>query len=103
MRADPETLTALREKARLDRDRADAARAHFELEQTRGKFVLRSEVEEQFRNLGYTVKGVLVGWASALPARLEGLTAAEISDTLRAETDKVLHLIAAAKVGSPAQ
>jgi hypothetical protein len=100
MRTDPETLAALREKARLDRDRADAARAHFELEQTRGKFVLRSEVEEQFRTLGLIVKGILLGWSSALPARLEGLTAAEISDTLQVETDKVLHVIAAAKIGA---
>lgn len=100
MSTNPETIAAMREKARLDRDRADAARALFELEQTRGKFVLRSEVEEQFRALGLAVKGVLLGWASALPTRLEGLPAAEISETLRVETDRVLHLISSAKIGA---
>jgi hypothetical protein len=97
-RPDAETLSALREKARLDRDRADAARAQFLLEQTRGKYLERAEVEGAMRDLGAAVRASLLAWAATLPTRLEGLGAAEMGDVLRIEAERVLHLIADAKI-----
>ena len=97
-RPDAETLSALREKVRLDRDRADAARAQFLLEQTRGKYLERVEVESAMHDLGAAVRATLLGWAAALPTRLEGLRASQMGDVLRVEAEAVLHLIADAKV-----
>ena len=96
---DAETLSALREKARLDRDRADAARARFELEREKGLHVLRAEVLAEMAALGEMVKALLLSWAGSLPAKLEGLGAGEISVIVRDEAEKVLHLLASAKIG----
>jgi hypothetical protein len=98
-RPDAETLSALREKARLDRDRADAARAQFLLEQTRGKYLERAEVEDAMRDLGAAVRATLLGWSATLPTRLEGLGAPEMGDLLRVEAEAVLHLLANTKIG----
>lgn len=95
---DPETLSALREKARLDRERADARRAEFELERTRGMHVLRSEVVAEFAALGEMVKAVLLSWSGSLPAKLEGLDAAEIARIVRDEAERVLAMISASKL-----
>lgn len=97
-RPDPETLSALREKARLDRERADAARAQFELERERGLHVLRSEVVAEFAALGEMVKAVLLSWSGSLPAKLEGLAAADIARIVRDEAERVLSMIAASKL-----
>ena len=91
--SDPETLARMRELARLDRDRADAARAQFELERERGLHVLRAEVIAEMRALGSTVKSILLSWSGSLPPKLEGLPAAEIAAIVRSEAEKVLHLI----------
>lgn len=97
-RPDAETLGALREKARLDRDRADAARAQFELERECGLHVLRAEVIAEMQALGSNVKSILLSWSGSLPPKVEGLPAAEISAIVRAEAEKVLHLIAESKL-----
>jgi hypothetical protein len=97
-RPDAETLLALREKARLDRDRADAARAQFELERERGLHVLRSEVIAEMHSLGSTVKSILLSWSGSLPPKVEGLPAAEIAAIVRTEAEKVLQLISESKL-----
>jgi len=96
--SDPETLARMRELARLDRDRADAARAQFELERERGLHVLRSEVIAEMHSLGSTVKSILLSWSGSLPPKIEGLPAADISAIVRAEAEKVLQLISESKL-----
>jgi hypothetical protein len=96
---DPEALSRMREIARLDRDRADAARAQFELEREKGLHILRADVAAEMAGLGETVKAILLSWSGSLPAKLEGLGAAEIAAIVRDEAEKVLHLLASSKIG----
>ena len=81
--------TLRRKKVQLEVDRLK-----FQNDVAKGLYVLKADIEEEGVAMGMAIKAQLYAWAGALPGRLEGLTANQMSPIFDEEIYRVLKLLA---------